>query len=112
MKMTRREKLQEAYEDALFALLMEDVIEEEGQRTYLSFDQRVRARTLVTENHRFTVYDGADWGELYQRDADPHEQYNLWTDPAHNEIKRQLTESALRLMVSLTDTSPHPHSLA
>ncbi len=30
--MTRREKLQEAYEDALFALLMEDVIEEEGQR--------------------------------------------------------------------------------
>lgn len=32
MKMTRREKLQEAYEDALFALLMEDVIEEEGQR--------------------------------------------------------------------------------
>ena len=32
MKMTRREKLQEAYEDALFALLMEDVIEEEGRR--------------------------------------------------------------------------------
>ena len=29
--MTRREKLQEAYEDALFALLMEDVIEHEGQ---------------------------------------------------------------------------------
>ena len=30
--MTRREKLQEAYEDALFALLMEDVIEAEGER--------------------------------------------------------------------------------
>ena len=32
MKMTRRERLQEEYEDALFALLMEDVIEEESQR--------------------------------------------------------------------------------
>lgn len=30
--MTRREKLQDAYEDALFALLMEDMIEEEGKR--------------------------------------------------------------------------------
>ena len=30
--MNRREKLQDAYEDALFALLMEDVIEEEGKR--------------------------------------------------------------------------------
>ena len=30
--MTRREQKQEAYEDALFALLMEDVIEEEGKR--------------------------------------------------------------------------------
>ena len=30
--MNRRQKLQDAYEDALFALLMEDVIEEEGKR--------------------------------------------------------------------------------
>lgn len=33
--MNRREKLQDAYEDALFALLMEDVIEEEGERLSL-----------------------------------------------------------------------------
>ena len=30
--MTRREKLQENFEDALFALLMEEVAEQEGQR--------------------------------------------------------------------------------
>ncbi len=37
--MNRREQLQEAYEEALFALLMEDVIEDEGKR-------------LLEENHR------------------------------------------------------------
>ena len=32
--MTRREKLQEQYEDALFALLMDDLAVEEGKKAY------------------------------------------------------------------------------
>lgn len=39
--MTRRDKLQENYEDALFALLMDEVVEREGQR-YLDENERLK----------------------------------------------------------------------
>ena len=40
--MTRREELQEAYEDAMFALLMDYVAESEGKRT--AHSRRIQTR--------------------------------------------------------------------
>jgi arylsulfatase A-like enzyme len=88
------------------------LIEEEGQRVYLSFDRRVRVRTLVTERHRLSLYDGVSWGELYDLGNDPHEMANLWDDPAAARLRGALMEQLARTMVAHSDTHPYPTGLA
>jgi arylsulfatase A-like enzyme len=88
------------------------LIEEEGQRVYLNFDRRVRVRTLVTERHRLSVYDGVAWGELYDLDDDPNELKNLWDDPSSARLRGDMTERLVRAMVAHSDTHPYPTGLA
>jgi len=88
------------------------LIEEEGQRTYYGFDGPVRMRSLVTQRHRFSVYDGVQWGELYDLVDDPCEMRNLWDEPSMREVRYELLERMLRAMMSATDTSPLPTHLA
>lgn len=88
------------------------LIEEEGQRIYFGFDQPVRMRSLVTHRYRLSVYDGADWGELYDLEEDPHEIRNLWNEAAMRETRHALVERLSRAMISATDFSPLPTHLA
>lgn len=88
------------------------IVEEEGQRRYLGFDRRVRMRTLVTGRYRFSVYDGAAWGELYDRQEDPLECVNLWDDTARRALRAELTEMLVRGMISASETSPYPSYMA
>lgn len=88
------------------------LVEEEGQRTFFGFDRPVRMRSLLTQRHRLSVYDGVPWGELYDLVEDPHEMRNLWDEPAARELRHALFERALRAMMSATDTSPLPTHLA
>ncbi len=86
------------------------LIEEEGQRVYLGFNTRVRMRSLVTERYRLSVYDGVAWGELYDRENDPHEIDNLWDrQPA---LRGALAEQLTRTMIAHSDTYPYPMGLA
>jgi arylsulfatase A-like enzyme len=88
------------------------LIEEEGQRTYLGFDRRVRVRTLIDGRWRLSVYDGAAWGELYDRRDDPHEMANLWDDSGYAAARAEMTEKMARAMLAASDTSPHPIAIA
>lgn len=88
------------------------LVEDESQRTTLGIPRRLRMRTLVTQRHRLSLYDGAQWGELYDLQDDPSEQVNLWDDGAHQALRHELVEALLREMLAATDTSPHPTSLA
>jgi arylsulfatase A-like enzyme len=88
------------------------LLEEEGQRVYLGFTNRVRLRTLLTERHRLSVYDGVAWGEFYDRRADPNETQNLWDDANHRQLRDDLNQRLLRLMIEHSDTSPYPTALA
>jgi arylsulfatase A-like enzyme len=86
------------------------LIEDDNQRAYLGFSEPVRARTLVTAQHRITLYLGADWGELYDLSADPQERHNLWdTEPA---LRCTLLEQLVQKMMALTDRSPRPTRIA
>ena len=86
------------------------LIEEEGQRVYLSFNTRVRVRTLVTECHRLSLYDGVEWGELYDLVSDPNELDNLWDTSAS--LRAALIEKLTRTMLAHSDTHPYPSGLA
>lgn len=88
------------------------LIEDEVQRTFLGFDRPVRMRTLVTARHRFSVYLGASWGELYDLHEDPHEMRNRWADEGHAGIKAELFEAMTRCMLDATDRSRAPTHLA
>ncbi|HUB98133.1 MAG TPA: sulfatase-like hydrolase/transferase [Stellaceae bacterium] len=88
------------------------LIEEEGQRPQVGFDSRVRMRSLITDRHRLSVYDGVPWGEIYDLANDPDELVNLWDDPASAGVRADLVIRLARKMIALTDTSPYPTATA
>jgi arylsulfatase A-like enzyme len=82
------------------------VIEEHQRRGYMGFKNNFRARSLITENERLTLYEGANWGELYDFTSDPDEMNNLWNDPRSQPRRHELTERLARKMMELADSSP------
>ena len=87
-------------------------MEEESQRADFGMDRRVRMRTLRDHRHRLTFYDGQDWGELYDLQADPLELHNLWNEPSARAVRGELMERLARAMLEATDTSPYPSASA
>lgn len=88
------------------------LLEEEGQRIYFGFDAPVRMRTLLTPRHRLSLYEGAAWGELYDRDEDPTESINLWDDSPHQALKQHLLHQLLQQSIAHNDTSLTPIAVA
>ena len=90
----------------------EMLIEEENQRLGLGFPGRVRMRTLVAGRYRLSVYDGVDWGELYDRDRDPDESVNLWNEPGAQQLRGELLLRLTHKMIAVSETSPNPTAAA
>jgi len=59
-----------------------------------------------------TIYDGADWGELYNLSVDPHETINLWDVPENSGQRTVMMEKLAYMMLDHIDTSPYPSALA
>lgn len=51
-----------------------------------------QARTLITDRYRLTRYTGTGEGEIYDLTNDPAESVNLFDDPAHSSVRRELTD--------------------
>lgn len=78
----------------------------------LGFEHPPLVRTLITPQHRLTVYFRADWGELYDLKADPQETRNLWDDPDSAGIKAELMEKLTHELIDQMDRSPAKQYLA
>lgn len=85
------------------------LIEEDGQRPMFGLTEAPRARTIVTETERMTVYAGAPWGELYNLAEDPLETENRWDELAP---RARLLEALTQTSLDLWDRSPAPTRLA
>ena len=88
------------------------LVEEEGQRYYMGFPDRVRLRTVITDRYRLSLYDGVPWGELYDLREDPNELANRWDEPASRALRGALTDELARAMLELSETSPYPKQIA
>lgn len=88
------------------------LIEEESQRSDFGLDRRLRLRTLRDHRHRYTVYDGQPWGELYDLQADPLELHNRWNDAQARGLRGELAEQLARAMLAGADNSPYPTASA
>jgi arylsulfatase A-like enzyme len=74
----------------------------------LSFDGQVQARTILRDRWRLTMYLGADWGELYDLEADPLECRNLWDEPEHHELRTQMVWNLAQSQLYYSAQSPWP----
>lgn len=88
------------------------LIEEEGQRRDFGLERRLRMRTLRTERHRLTIYDGQQWGELYDCIEDPMQYRNLWNQPQALNTRQALSEQLAYTMLAHTDSAPYPSASA
>lgn len=74
-------------------------------------DPAVHATMLRRGRHKITVHHGppstarARTGELYDLDVDPDELVNLWDDPAHLDLRHELSALLLDTLVSTEDRS-------
>jgi arylsulfatase A-like enzyme len=65
----------------------------------------VRMRTLTTRDWKLTIYAGQAFGELYDRQRDPHERRNLWSDPDHAAVRAAMTAALADHMLCAIDGS-------
>ena len=71
----------------------------------LAEDKKFRLRTLITEQHRLTIYDGYDnFGDIFNYQTDPDEVNNLWD--VDKELKNKLIEILLREIINLRPRMP------
>ncbi len=87
------------------------MIEEEQHAGVLGYDEPLRVRSLLTQRYRMTIHHGADWGEIYDLEDDPHELVNLWSSHNAREIRRELMEGLAYSQMALVDPNPLPSRL-
>jgi arylsulfatase A-like enzyme len=88
------------------------VIEDDQQRATLGFEAPPRLRTLITQRYRMTIAHGDAYGELYDRQNDPHEMDNLFDDPTHRGVRAELMEQLAYREMEFADRSPLPSGRA
>ncbi|MGB6536965.1 MAG: sulfatase-like hydrolase/transferase [Xanthobacteraceae bacterium] len=88
------------------------VIEDDQQRATLGFTSPPRLRSLVTARYRMTIAAGDPYGELYDRQKDPHEMDNLFDDPSYRALRGELFERLAYREMELADRSPLPSGRA
>ena len=84
------------------------LIEDEVQTLLPGHAIRGRARTLLAESWRLSIYDSVEQGELYNLEDDPDEIENRWNDPSSERMQRRMMERLLREMIAHSETSPLP----
>ncbi|MEO0486020.1 MAG: sulfatase-like hydrolase/transferase [Pseudomonadota bacterium] len=64
--------------------------------------------SLVSARYRLSVFEGLEWGELYDLHADPGELHNLWDAPEAQPARAEMTEALLRAELAHIDRAPYP----
>ena len=80
-------------------------IEEDCPATHIDMDFSLRTWTLIHDGWRLTRFMGEETGELFDRNTDPHEMNNLWSDPAARAKLDEMNDRMLAERMRLADTT-------
>ncbi len=80
-------------------------IEEDCPGIHIDMDFGLRTWTLIHNGWRLTRFLGEEAGELFDRNVDPHEMNNLWSDPAALTKRQEMTDRMLAERMRLADTA-------
>lgn len=84
------------------------MVEQTTQFAYLGFDDVVMVHSIFDGRWRLSVWEGCEWGELYDLESDPLEARNLWDDPASLARRSVLLLGLVQSMQNHADRSPFP----
>lgn len=54
------------------------------------------------KRYKLVTYHGIEWGELYDMEADPREEHNLWADPQYGQLRFELMKKSFDATVVLS----------
>ena len=93
---------------------MRDVvfIQYDHQRTNDALGGVPRVHTLIDRHWRLSLFDGVEWGELYDLANDPGEMLNLWNAPEARKAKARMIERLAREEIAHVDRVPMPTAVA
>jgi hypothetical protein len=74
----------------------------------LGFNSPPRLHSLITRDWRLSIYDGVNWGEMYNLSDDPGEIVNRFDDPSCAAVRSELFERLARMRIALVDRAPLP----
>ena len=84
------------------------IIEADELPENVDVDKFFRVRTFVDGRWRVTLWVDDGFGEMYDRERDPHELCNLWNNSGNKEEKARLVEQMLREQYRYSDLMPRP----
>lgn len=84
------------------------LIEEDGHAPAFGMTVPIRARSVISDRYRLSIYDPEDWVELYDLKEDPLEMRNLADDPDYQDLRARMFELLSRKMMTTVDEAPFP----
>ncbi|MEO0701811.1 MAG: sulfatase-like hydrolase/transferase [Pseudomonadota bacterium] len=88
------------------------LIQYDHQTVNPGLDRLPRVHTVRMGDWRLSLFDGVEWGELYDLGTDPGELMNLWGAPEVQATQAKLIEVLARLGIHYGDHAPFPVSHA
>lgn len=81
------------------------LVEDPGIQVFRDSDARSSILSLVSGRWRLSIFEGLEWGELYDLEEDPHELDNRWDDPTCRDVRLTLQQCLSHRLLGLRDRS-------
>ena len=88
-----------------------DFIRDSAITSYDAHDRGINIKSMRTNRYKLVVFEGEQYGELYDLEKDPEEFHNRFIDPDYSQIRSQLFEKLCHRLIHDQDPLPERKAL-